>query len=198
VTQPLASDPQAQAKYQIRLDWGVAGARAVAQDADVIVWVDVLPPAASDTAPDAATDTAPAPELPGSGAVIEGGLSTAAAAAQWVLDHQVRLGRRAMVAVIPAGTQRADGGTRFAVEDLLGAGAVIDALQALGIDYCSPEAAAAASSFVGLRGAVGHLLTASVSGQEYPADARRAEVTPFGVLNARADVVVHRPFSAAE
>jgi phosphosulfolactate phosphohydrolase-like enzyme len=194
VTQPLASDPHAQAKYQIRLDWGVAGARAVAQDADVIVWVDVLPPADGDTAP----ANAPATELPGSGAVIEGGLSTAAAAAQWVLDHQVRLGRRAMVAVIPAGAQRADGGTRFAVEDLLGAGAVIDALQTLGIDYCSPEAAAAASSFVGLRGAVGHLLTASVSGQEYPADARRAEVTPFGVLNARAEVLVHRPFSAAE
>jgi hypothetical protein len=196
VTQPLASAPHAQAKYQIRLDWGVAGARAVAQDADVIVWVDVLPPAASDTAPD--TAPAPATELPGSGAVIEGGLATAAAAAQWVLDHQVRLGRRAMVAVIPAGAQRADGGTRFAVEDLLGAGAVIDALQTLGIDYCSPEAAAASSSFVGLRGAVGHLLTASVSGQEYAPDARRAEVTPFGVLNARADVLVHRPFSAAE
>jgi hypothetical protein len=189
VTQPLASDPHAQAKYQIRLDWGVAGARAVAQDADVIVWVDVLPRADGDT---------PVASLPGSGAVIEGGLATAGATAQWVLDHQVRLGRRAMVAVIPAGAQRADGSTRFAVEDLLGAGAVIDALATLGIDYCSPEAAAAASSFVGLRGAVAHLLTASASGQEYAPDARATQVTPYGVLNACSEIRVHRLNSASE
>jgi hypothetical protein len=195
MTEPLASDPHAQAKYQIRLDWGIAGAQAVAQDADVIVWVDVLPPADEDTA---AASELKATELPGTGAVIEGGLTTADAAAQWVLDHQVRLGRRAMVAVIPAGAMRADGGTRFAVEDLLGAGAVIDALQTLGIDYCSPEAAAASSAFTGLRGAVAHLLTASVSGQEYAPDARRTEVTPAGALNARAEVLVHRLFSAAE
>ncbi|MCU1576966.1 MAG: hypothetical protein JWP70_1670 [Leifsonia sp.] len=190
MTQPLASDPHAQAKYQIRLDWGVAGAEAVAQDADVIVWVDVLPPADG--------DTSVVTRLPGSGVVIEGGLTTAGATAQWVLDHQVRLGRRAMVAVIPAGAQRADGSTRFAVEDLLGAGAVIDALATFGIDYCSPEAAAASSSFVGLRGAVAHLLTASVSGQEYAPDARATQVTPYGVLNSRSEIRVHRLNSASE
>ena len=55
---------------------------------------------------------------------------------------------------------------RFAVEDQLGAGAIVDALGALGIDHTSPEAAAACEAFRGLRGAVRHLLTASGSGQE--------------------------------
>ena len=32
-----------QAKYQVRFDWGVAGLAAVAQDADVVVWVAALP-----------------------------------------------------------------------------------------------------------------------------------------------------------
>ncbi|MGO7984151.1 hypothetical protein ACC691_40650, partial [Rhizobium johnstonii] len=75
------------------------------------------------------------------------------------------LGRRAFIAVIAAGAR--DGlDTRFCVEDLLGAGAVIDALASVGIDYSSPEAAAACAAFTGLRGAVTHLATASATAQE--------------------------------
>ncbi|WP_174238211.1 hypothetical protein [Clavibacter michiganensis] len=36
-------DPSTQARYQVRLDGGVAGARRIAAGADVIVWVDALP-----------------------------------------------------------------------------------------------------------------------------------------------------------
>ncbi|MDQ1512621.1 MAG: hypothetical protein QOC59_463, partial [Microbacteriaceae bacterium] len=33
-----------QSRYQVRFDWGVSGASAVADDADVLVWVDALDP----------------------------------------------------------------------------------------------------------------------------------------------------------
>ena len=31
-----------QARYQIRFDWGLDGAAAIATDADVLVWVDAI------------------------------------------------------------------------------------------------------------------------------------------------------------
>jgi phosphosulfolactate phosphohydrolase-like enzyme len=109
------------------------------------------------------------------------------------LDEQVRLGRRAMVSIIAAGEPRAGGGTRFAVEDLLAAGALIDALGALGIDYTSPEAAAACAAFTGLRGAVAHLLTASGSGQAALAGGSdRAGIAAAGRLDTLETVTVLR------
>ncbi len=87
---------------------------------------------------------------------------------------------------------------RFAVEDQLGAGAVIDALGSLGIDHTSPEAAAACEAFRGLRGAVRHLLTASGSGQQLllrqgqqPDDARD-EVLSAAAVDAASVVPVLR------
>ena len=160
--------PHSQSRFQVRFDWGSAGAAVVAQDADVIVWVDILETDAGD------------PPVGGSSVLlIRAGIADAGTVAAVVLDEQVRLGRRAWVAVIAAGADRS-GGTRFCVEDLLGAGAVIDALAAVGIDYSSPEAATACAAFVGLRPAVKHLVTASASAQELrgagvaPADLRAA------------------------
>jgi len=187
VTQPTLSDsviPAAhrQAKYQVRFDWGVEGARAVAADADVIVWVDAL-----------ADESAPAPELPGDGAVLAAGFTDAAAVASWILDEQVRLGRRAMVALIAAGGSTPAGTARFAVEDLLAVGAVVDGLATRGIDYSSPEAAAACAAFTGLRGAVAHLLTASVSGQERVAAGVSApDIATLGRLGTSDTVTVLR------
>ncbi|WP_426625180.1 2-phosphosulfolactate phosphatase [Leifsonia sp. McL0607] len=173
-----------QAKYQVRFDWAAAGASAVAADAHVVVWVDAL----ADDPVEAATDL-----VPGTGAVVAAGLTDASAVARWILDEQVRLGRRAMVALIAAGDTAAEGGTRFAVEDLLAAGAVVDALASVGIDYCSPEAAAACAAFTGLRGAVAHLLTASVSGQErIAAGADAAELAASGRLDTVSEVRVLR------
>ena len=54
----------------------------------------------------------------------------------------------------------------FAVEDFLAAGAVIDALGDAGIDFTSPEAAAAAGAFAFLKNASAHILSASIAGQE--------------------------------
>jgi len=181
--------PTAQSKYQVRFDWGRDGALAVARDADIVVWVDVLAPAQG----------APGPELslfPHAAAVLVGGLTTASAVARWILDEQVRLGRRAMVSIVAAGAQTESGSTRFAVEDQLGAGAIIDALAALGIDYTSPEAAAACAAFLGLRGAVAHLLTASASGQERVlAGDAPADIAPLGRLDTETTVAVVRSAS---
>ena len=142
--------PHAQSQYQVRFDWGAAGAAAIADDADVIVWVDQL----------GFADTT----LPEHGVVL-GSIQNRSALADWALQRQGDLGDRFTIAVIAAGEPRADGSLRFAVEDLLGAGAVIDALADVGIDYCSPESAAASAAFTGLRNATSHLISSSASGQ---------------------------------
>ena len=169
-----------QARYQVRFDWGVAGAHAVAADADVVVWVDAM------REPGAALELAALPPAP---AVVEAAIPDAAAAARWVLDRQEAVRRRFGIAVIAAGATRPDGTTRFAVEDLLAAGAVIDQLAALGLDATSPEAAAAEAAYRGLQRAVGHLLTACVTAASAPppegAGRRRDDLGP-------ADVVVRR------
>ncbi|WP_431218762.1 2-phosphosulfolactate phosphatase [Leifsonia xyli] len=178
---PLPEITPPQAKYQVRFDWGVEGAAVIGANADVIVWVDALP-----------EPSAGAPEFDGDGAVLAADLTSAQAAARWILAEQVRLGRRAMVAVVAAGAPAA-ASHRFAVEDLLAAGAVVDALAAAGIDYSSPEAAAACAAFTGLRGAVAHLLTASVAGQKrIAAGASPADVAAAGRLGASDAVTVLR------
>ena len=141
-----------QSKYQVRFDWGIAGAEAVGQGADAVIWVDQLG-APSATIPDART-------------VVAGTIQNSAAVAAWVLERQADAGDRFTVAVVAAGEPRSDGTLRFAVEDLLAAGAVIDALADVGIDYCSPEAAAVCAAYTGLRGGAAHLISASESGME--------------------------------
>lgn len=149
----------------MRFDVGVAGAGRIAGAADVLVWADQV-----------MTDGAGAPSHVDAGAlvpaeavaaapdatVVVAALHDAPAVAAWILADQERLGRRSYIAIVAAG--RSDGG--FAADDVLAAGAVVDALMALGIDDTSPEAAVAASAFGGLRRAVAHLATASVAGRE--------------------------------
>jgi 2-phosphosulfolactate phosphatase len=181
------TDPRSQSSYQVRFDWGVEGADAVASDADVIVIVDVLSfcttvdvavagggyveVAAAEDEPDAAgvpgADGAriAAALADHSATVIAGSLRNATAVAQWILTHQDETGNRLAIAIIAAGDRR-DQGTRVAVEDQLGAGAIIDALAAIGLDACSPEAAVTSAAFASLRRATKHLVTASASGRE--------------------------------
>ncbi|WP_316309408.1 2-phosphosulfolactate phosphatase [Clavibacter michiganensis] len=181
-------DPSTQARSQVRLDGGVAGARRIAAGADVIVWVDALP---SVPPPTAARRDEVLATMPARPAVVSAGLADAPAVADWILALQTALGRRAYVAVVAAGTVEADGSWRACAEDQLAAGAVVDALAALGIDATSPEAAVACAAYQQLRPAVGHLVTASVS-------ARRLDAAGHGGLVAAAlaagpvDVVVHR------
>lgn len=144
----MSDVPRSQSGYQVRFEWGAAGAAAVAVDADVVAWVDEI---GSEPVPAGARVTT---------------LAEAEKFAAWCLSRQEELGGRFRIAVVAAGATQPDGSLRFAVEDLLGAGAVIDAIAELGIDHQSPEAAAAAAAYTGLRNATRHLVNASVSARE--------------------------------
>ena len=183
-----------QSRYQIRFEWGTSGVRRLAAP-DVVVIVDVLSASTEVVDAVAAGDAVPLTEtrlaeLAGAaqdaGAlVLLGALRNAAAVAAAVLAEQQRRGARTSVAVIAAGEADA-AGWRVAVEDQLGAGAVIDALGSLGLDHTSPEAATACAAYTGLRRAVRHLVSAA----EGAADLDRETV--HAALAAGAELVVLR------
>lgn len=192
-----STGPLGQAKYQVRFDWGVAGARRILPGAHVVVLVDALlfttaavveAERGADAQPDVdevmhadpardAHAAGLAASLAASGLmVLAASLRNRTAVAERILALQEARGQRTIVAIVAAGEPaETDGGTRFAVEDQLTAGAVVDALVALGIDHTSPEAAVACAAFEGLRHAVVHLIGASGSGVELTAAGRRAE-----------------------
>jgi len=175
------SEPRNQTQYQVRFDWGLDGAAAIAPGAHVVIWADALATAGAPDPAALATDAA----------VVVGTVGNRVAVAQWVLDLQARLGDRAVVAVVAAG---ADDG-RFAVEDLLAAGAVIDAIADVGIDFTSPEAAAAVGAYAGLRNAASHVLTASVTGKELAASGQQAVIDAARSTNADSSVRVLKEFA---
>lgn len=200
------SSPFDQSRYQIRFDWGAEGVERL-EPADVVIVVDVLrfsttvagrvaagEVVALDAAAHAASvNGAAVAERAGGSVVLLGCVRNARAVAAAVLEEQRRRGQRTSVAVIAAGELTgADGPLRFAVEDQLGAGAIIDALGHLGLDHTSPEAAATGEAFRGLRAALRHLLTASGSGQELIADGRRDEVLAASELDVLTAVPVLR------
>lgn len=178
------TSPANQTRYQVRFDWGVAGADAIAPGAHIVVWVDALADHAAAVDPRA---------IAHDGAIVTGSVGSRAAVAQWILERQADLGDRAYVAVVAAGT--ADG--RFSVEDLVAAGAIIDALGDVGIDYTSPEAAAAGGAFAALRNAGSHVLSASVTGQELLASAGAEAVDAARAANAAGEFGILKEFSRA-
>ena len=93
-------------------------------------------------------------------------LEDASDVANFCRRRQTELGGRFVIAVVAAGAARTDGSVRFAVEDLLAAGAIVEELARVGIDHQSPEAAAAASAYTGLKNATRHLISASASSRE--------------------------------
>ncbi|WP_144829832.1 2-phosphosulfolactate phosphatase [Microbacterium sp. BH-3-3-3] len=187
-----SSDPHAQSDYQVRFDWGRRSFDRLAP-AHVVVVVQTLGLTAHalsavehGAALDLAGDDDPAAALAlaaeAAGAhVVVGGLRNAAAVADHVLAVQRARGERTSISIVAAGYPDGDEAVRFAVDDLLGAGAVIAALGDLGIDHASPDAAVAGEGFRALGGAVRHLLTASGTGRALAADGGRD-----GVLHAAA------------
>lgn len=202
-----AASPFDQSAYQVRIEWGVDGLDRLAPS-DVVVVVDVLRFSSTvvqavergedvplDAAAHAVSINGAAVAAAATGLVLLGGLRNAAAVARAILAEQERRGARTSIAVIACGelTSRDPAAPlRFAVEDLLGAGAVIDALAGLGIDHSSPEAAVAGEGFRALRGAAKHLLTASGSGRELDAAGRRVEVLAAAAVDAASVVPVLR------
>lgn len=177
--------PFAQDTYQVRMEWGTTGLARLAP-ADVVVVVDVLrfssvvsersaageELALADLAPrslNGAAVAAFAANQDHAPVVLIGSLRNASAIADAIVDLQNQRGARTSVAVIAAGeltSRDLDAHVRFAVEDQLGAGAIIDALSTRGLDHTSPEAAVAGEAYRALAGAVRHLLGASGSGRE--------------------------------
>ncbi|MGW6709254.1 2-phosphosulfolactate phosphatase, partial [Streptomyces sp. NPDC054956] len=82
----------------------------------------------------------------GGSTVVAGCLRNAAAVARWLHRHGYGTLDRP-VAVIASGERWPDGSLRPALEDLLGAGAVLSALRGLGGGPLSPEASVAADCF---------------------------------------------------
>jgi hypothetical protein len=174
--------PDAQERYQVRFDVGLDGARRIGSSAHLIVWCDGL-----------ATEPVPTDALPPQACVIDARCGAASAIAQRLLELQAAHGERTMVAVVAAGSpvEAPDG---IPVEDHLLAGAVIDALGAVGIDATSPEAAVAAAGYQGLRGAVAHMLTASVGGRAMAAADGAAALTAARERWESTELVVLREF----
>ena len=206
----MPDTPFDQSSYQVRLEWGADGLARLAPS-DIVVVVDVLRFSSTviqavergETVPmDAAARATSingavvAEAAAGTTAIVLlGGPRNAAAVAGAVMTVQHERGARTSIAVIACGERTADepgAPLRFAVEDLLGAGAIIDALSDLGIDHSSPDAAVAGEAFRSLRGAMRHLLTASGSGRELDAADRRDEVLPAAAVDAASVVPVLR------
>ncbi|WP_439692996.1 2-phosphosulfolactate phosphatase [Curtobacterium sp. SP.BCo] len=171
-----------QQQYQVRFGWGIGGARRIAHGTHLLVWVDVLPtPASRDHRDRDRALRAVAAQLPDGPEVVLGHLGNVTAIAERVVRLQAERGDRCVVGIVAAGRHHAPADDAaeaageasdvpdapdFAVEDLLAAGAVVDALAAVGIDHTSPEAAAACAAHTGLRRAVKHLVSAAEGAAE--------------------------------
>lgn len=235
-----------QSSFDLRCEWGLDGARAVATDADMAVVVDVLSFTTTTTvaleagatvvpwrwrdasaadqarshgavlAADRSRAGAGEPSLSPAGmraaarpglrvllpspngatiahhladgrtACVAACLRNATAVARWVAGQ----GRR-RVAVVPAGEQWPDGGLRPAVEDLWGAGAVIEALLGLdGTRTASPEAEAARAAFRAAAPGLAAALHGCASGQELTEGGFAGDVAVAAELDAATVVPV--------
>ncbi|MDT7581390.1 MAG: 2-phosphosulfolactate phosphatase [Pseudonocardiales bacterium] len=98
-------------------------------------------------------------------AVVAMSLRNRRAVAGWLGERRAA-DRGLSVAVVCAGERWPDGSLRPAVEDLWGAGALVELLAGGGWPDVAPEAIAAAAAFGALDGAVGDGLRACASGRE--------------------------------
>lgn len=108
----------------------------------------------------------------GGSTVVAGSLRNSTAVSRWLVKQGYGTAERP-VAVIASGERWPDGSLRPALEDLLGAGAVIAALRRHGRDRLAPEAAMAAAAFEGTTD-LAAAVAASASGREL-SDAGYAE-----------------------
>lgn len=170
------TDPRSQSNYQVRLAWGSDGLARLAESGIVVI-VDTLElvdaPGSSD---DLAAGAAALPHEP---TVFVASLRNATATARAVYEEQLARGGRTAINLVLAGDD--DG---FAVEDYLAAGAIGDALSALGLDHSAPDVAVATEGFRPLTRALKHLLSASAAGLALAAAGRRDEIRAAAELDA--------------
>jgi len=111
-------------------------------------------------------------------------LRNRAAVATWLASQPRNRRRPPVIAVIAAGERWDDGTLRPAVEDLWGAGAVIAALEKLGMTGLSPEARAAAAAWHLIESTPGPALADCTSGMELVEAEFDADVTIAAELDA--------------
>jgi 2-phosphosulfolactate phosphatase len=128
-----------------------------------------LSPAALRRAPEVARLVLPSPNgsaiaAAATGTVVAASLRNASAVGRWLRERGYGIDQP--VSVIPAGERWPDGSLRPALEDLLGAGAVLHALEAPDA-ACSPEARLARAAFAGMPSAdVAEAVRTCGSGEE--------------------------------
>lgn len=151
-----------------------------------------LSPAALAAAPAPARLVLPSPNGSSIAAASEGivvacSLRNVAAVAHWLRE---RAGTpEDPVSVVAAGERWPDGSLRPALEDLLGAGALLYALKELGKDALSPEAEAAMTTFGGTV-SVANAVRACASGRELADMGFEADVEMAAELNVSTAVPV--------
>lgn len=178
------ADSRSQQTYQVRLGWGAEGLVRLAKSGIVVV-VDAI--AADDAGGSSIADrlAAEAAALPHGPTVFVASLRNATATAKAVYDEQVARGGRTAINLVLAGDE--SGG--FAVEDYLAAGAIGDALSALGLDHSAPDVAVATEGFRPLTRALKHLLSASAAGLALTEAGRRTDVRAAAELDAEDQAV---------
>ena len=128
------------------------------------------------------------------GATVVGAcLRNAQAVAHWLLGTA----GGGPVAVVPCGERWPEGSLRPAVEDLIGAGAIVAGLEASGWAP-SPEARAASAAFRSARADLHGFLAASSSGRELSGQGHRDDVDWAAALNVSPCVPVLGPRGAFE
>jgi 2-phosphosulfolactate phosphatase len=122
--------------------------------------------------------------------VVAACLRNRTAVANWLAKRPGDPDRRPAIAVIAAGERWPDGTLRAAVEDLWGAGAVISALQGLGMTGLSPEARAAAAAWHSIEAQPNAALASCESGTELADAGFGADVTIAGEVDSSGSVPV--------
>jgi len=199
-----AAGRAAPGRFDLRLGWGPPGIAALGPDVTTVVLVDVLRfSTALDVAVGRGARVVPVPwpyegedgshcsvAAAATGAVVVGAsLRNAGAVARWLAAGWPG----PPIAVIPAGERAPDGSLRRAVEDALGAGAVVSALrQEVPGWRVSPAAVAAAARFEAARGALATTLTDTVSGRELQAKGLAADLGWAAAFDVSAAVPVLR------
>ena len=170
----------AQHPYGVRFEWGPTGGLTIAQDADVVVVVDVISGSTAVVGTLVADATHPVPLVDETGfgplvgaldevatTVVVGCLRNAQAVADWLArEHDPE---STVVAVVAVGETWPDGTLRPAAEDLWGAGAILAALEDLDWAGLSPEAAVAADAYRLIVGREQSHLLASSTGEAFRA-----------------------------
>lgn len=153
------------ASHQVTLEWGAAALEASHADVTII---------AAAARASAAVLVARAEERarrdPDHRLVLLADFDTATDAAGAAYKAQLATGERVSIAIIAVGDTWPDGSLRPSAGDELVAGAVVDTLCDLGIDFHSPACAIASAAWVALRGAARSLTRAESASRESTAD----------------------------